>query len=448
MQKKTNRLDQMMGRRIRKLREEKDLRAYELAERAEISASYLSLIEKGEKTPTEEVALRIAAQLDDDPELYVAWVHGARHQDLERQMVRLGHALQLRSRRDLRHRVARGEDYPYEEVEEDSLQAHPGRVLEPASARRRRMSRFVSEMREEPTEPPGPLVSLVLGVEEESPLEPDDETIEVPLLRDGTDPGHDPRRARGMIETLRVDRRLLPRDVHRPFAYRPEAAALVRLGDAIRPGDLVILSSRAGEPDARGIYAVRLDRRIVLSRVVRHAEVLLLMPAGGAGRPQTIELSDPSDLREAIAGAVVATVRTWPTGRSASRPARRQLKLGRAVRIEDDCLVRECDWKDQFGWRPVHRPEDLDYLEANPGMRMRFLLKKDGRVRFALEMTPGEWREALGSYVEGETWRRNGYVVAITHRRKGKYTEQFQPRWRSYVRPVDGAGRSGFGLGK
>ena len=45
-------------------------------------------------------------------------------------------------------------------------------------------------------------------------------------------------------------------------------------------------------------------------------------------------------------------------------------------------------------------------------------------------------REALGSYYEGPTWRRNGYIVAVTKRVDGEYTEEFQDRWAGFVKPA------------
>jgi hypothetical protein len=57
------------------------------------------------------------------------------------------------------------------------------------------------------------------------------------------------------------------------------------------------------------------------------------------------------------------------------------------VRLEEGFLVRDCQWHPRYGWRPVQRPEDMDYL-----------------------------------------------VVATTHCREGEYTEEFQPRWKKYIR--------------
>ena len=51
-----------------------------------------------------------------------------------------------------------------------------------------------------------------------------------------------------------------------------------------------------------------------------------------------------------------------------------------------------------------------------------------------LEMNAEQWRGALGDYHDGPTWLRNGYIVAITRRVDGEYTEEFQDRSAGYVR--------------
>jgi hypothetical protein len=259
-------------------------------------------------------------------------------------------------------------------------------------------------------------------------------TVDVPLLRDGADPGDDPLSARGLIEMLQLDRRLLPPDAESLFAYRPGASALGRVAGAIRPGDLVVLTTRISEPDARGVYAVRHASRVILTRAVRHDHVLMMLPSDRSGRPDVIEMGQPSTLRDYIAGAVVATIRAWPTGPPVEEEPSSPLPRGRSVRLEEGFLVRDCQWHPRYGWRPVQRPEDMDYLEANPGTKIRFRLMKGDEVRFHLEMSPKQWRKALGDYYRGPNWRANGYVVAITHRREGEYTEEFQPRWRKYIR--------------
>ena len=53
------------------------------------------------------------------------------------------------------------------------------------------------------------------------------------------------------------------------------------------------------------------------------------------------------------------------------------------------------------------------------------------------EFGADQWREALGTYFSRPTWRRNGYIVAITKRVKGDYTEEFQDRWAPHVRRAE-----------
>jgi transcriptional regulator with XRE-family HTH domain len=50
----------------------------EVAQRAGISTSYVSLIETGAKVPDEEVAASLARALEDDEALYRAWARAAR----------------------------------------------------------------------------------------------------------------------------------------------------------------------------------------------------------------------------------------------------------------------------------------------------------------------------------------------------------------------------------
>ena len=59
---------------------------------------------------------------------------------------------------------------------------------------------------------------------------------------------------------------------------------------------------------------------------------------------------------------------------------------------------------------------------------------RDGRVQFVLELDTKAWQEALGGYHGGPGWYRNGYIVAVTKRKQGEYTEEFQERWAGYVR--------------
>lgn len=55
------------GGTVRRLREERRLTQAQLAEAAELSATYLGIIERGENVPTLSVILQIASALDLHP---------------------------------------------------------------------------------------------------------------------------------------------------------------------------------------------------------------------------------------------------------------------------------------------------------------------------------------------------------------------------------------------
>ena len=73
-----NQIHEEDGGRIRMKRTQIGLTGAELAQRADISPSYVSLIEKGAKVPDEDVAARIARALRDDEDLYRAWARASR----------------------------------------------------------------------------------------------------------------------------------------------------------------------------------------------------------------------------------------------------------------------------------------------------------------------------------------------------------------------------------
>jgi transcriptional regulator with XRE-family HTH domain len=58
---------QWFGATIRRLREERGLTQAQVAEAAELSSTYLGIIERGENVPTLTVILRIATALDLHP---------------------------------------------------------------------------------------------------------------------------------------------------------------------------------------------------------------------------------------------------------------------------------------------------------------------------------------------------------------------------------------------
>jgi transcriptional regulator with XRE-family HTH domain len=470
--------------RIRELREERQLPAYRLAEMAKISPSYLSLIESGEKVPSEEVAVAIATALGDDPDLYRGWSHAGGREGL----VQL-----LDSLRSYVHYTS-GPEW-------EKAVALASQAVDPGSMDSIDIERLLREAR-------GTQALREVGDDATASIDPcafefDDlpTPLVVPLLEEGVDPADDPT----PVETLRFDRRLLPEgDTERLFAYRPGPDALSRAGDLIKPGELVVLSSRPGNLDPQSVHAVRFEGRIVLSRVLFKGNALLLLPPEGSSEFDIIEIDGRSDLDHKIAGTVVLTVRDWgakeettpplfdllgvrerggvkeppeayhhslakvedawgapqtvdrrlamnttipettspapswslrrlfgTAGRKRSRTPR---PYGRSYTLEDDTLVRRVEWKDGYGWRPTQRPEDLRWLEAEPGRRIRFELTRGDEVRYHLEMDPDEWRDALGDYGESPSWPRHGYITSITRMRDGEYTEEFKDRWAAHVK--------------
>lgn len=427
--------------RIRELREERQLPAYRLAEMAGISPSYLSLIESGEKVPSEEVAVAIATALGDDPDLYRGWSHAGGREGLVQLLDSLTSYVHYTSG-----------------PERDQAVALAKQAVDPGSMRDVDIERFLGSARAMQEVHDGATASIEPSVFEDAVLPT---SIAVPLFEEGADPVDDP----APVEILRLDRQLFPvGGAERPFAYRPGPGALSRTGKLIKPGELVVLSSRTGNLDPQSVHAVRFEGRVVLSRVLFKGNALLLLPPEGSSEFDIIEIDSRAELDFKIAGTVVLTVRDWGAreetppppdalaesrvmssrarswslgrllaGRGRKRP-RTPRPYGRSYTLENDTLVRRVEWKDGYGWRPTQRPEDLRWIDAERGRRIRFELTRDDEVLCHLEMGPDEWRDALGDYGESPSWPRHGYITSITKMRDGEYTEEFKDRWAPFVK--------------
>ena len=77
-----------------------------------------------------------------------------------------------------------------------------------------------------------------------------------------------------------------------------------------------------------------------------------------------------------------------------------------------------------------------------PGSFIRHRLLDGEEVAYCLDLPAQGLRAALGSYVDGPTWERNGYITGITRTRGGQPTREFIARWASHVRSPDEAGSS------
>ena len=277
--------------RIRDLREERGQPAYSLAKRVGISASYMSLIENGEKIPSESVALQLARELGDDPELYLAWVHGARLSHPERTLRGLRRYSPGRRPRHLRDEVASSMREELDQLPADVAESRLPRAS-------RRLARFLDGE-------PDPDFSIDL-VQELGSFIPN--IFEVPVL------GPDDPPEGAVVETYWLDPRLLPDEVNREgvYAYRVTEPIARRVSDRLEIGDLVVLSPSVDrKPSPDRIHAVKIKSDgVILSRIQRMGTRLILLPGPRATDVEIIDLGPKKRMEGVVVGTVVAIVRT------------------------------------------------------------------------------------------------------------------------------------------
>ena len=274
-----------MHERIRRRREERGMPANVLAQRLAISPSYVSLIESGKKVPGEDIARRIAEALDDDEEIYVAWAHSAGISDLDSYTDRLVRLHHYSSDPVLRRQLRSGEDMP-----ESSL--FPTGKRKAFSSIIPRLIRSKPRAAADPEAPAAPHLAVI------------------PFLKEGADPAVSGKELRIAGPPLRFDARLFPDDeLGQLFAYRATPDMARRAGDSVQLGDWLILSSRVDAHDLEGLFAVRHEGRIVLSRVLVKGRELLLLPPPGAADFEIVELRGDADLARVLAGRVVMKLR-------------------------------------------------------------------------------------------------------------------------------------------
>jgi len=252
--------------RIRNLRQKRGLTGYELARKAGISPSYISLIENGLKVPDEPVAVAIAQALGDDESLYRAWARTARHGNLGETRDALEKALRITRDHGLRKRLVSGDEM-------EGALGEPAPPYEPVA---------------EPSEP---------------------STLAVPVLAEGSDPdaGSPP-----VVERLRIDAAAVPaEDRAGLLAYRVTAHGARRLRGQVEAGSLVVISRRFRPPAPERIHAVRVRGEVVLSRTLWKGSSLLLLPSEGDSDFEDVEVDDASRLREILVGSVVLSLRRW-----------------------------------------------------------------------------------------------------------------------------------------
>ncbi len=269
--------------RMKRRRLQLGLTGTELAQRAGISTSYVSLIENGAKVPEEDVAAGIARALDDEEALYRAWARAAR----------LGiHDLALLNELEAIARtpayvtlVESGEELP-------RFEAPPAPAGEGAPA-----GDLAARLRE---------VASRLGPEALAARR----VLAIPVLPAGTDPAAlDGPRARPVVERLLLDRRLLAgHDAQELFAYEVTPAATKHLRGVAAPGDKIVLGRRGPVTPDR-ICAIRTAQGIVLARALVKEGSLLLLPGEGEVDFESVGLPDRGKLSDVVVGTHVLLIR-------------------------------------------------------------------------------------------------------------------------------------------
>jgi DNA-binding XRE family transcriptional regulator len=281
-----------LNARIRSRRTQLGLTGAELSQRADISPSYVSLIEKGAKVPDEDVAARLAKALRDDEDLYRAWARASR----------LGlHRIGLLNRIEA---ISRSPAYLSLVERGDAL---PAEVPRDVAVDRRLETRVESPEQE----------TLAFSGLDRGPMETaqaalapeESEILRIPVLADGADPGRTLPSPLSIRDRLLVDRRLVAdHSPERLFAYEVTLPAMKHLRGLVSPGDRIVFQ-RGGRVGPDRICAVRAPEGIVLSRVLFKGRSLLLLPGEGERDFASVDVEGVKALPGIVAGTHVLLIR-------------------------------------------------------------------------------------------------------------------------------------------
>lgn len=268
--------------RIRARRSQLGLTGADLAERAGISPSYVSLIEKGVKVPDEDVAAKLAGALDDDEGLYRAWTRAAR---LGLQNLDLLNRLEAASRTPAYvSLVESGRSLP-KLADSDAAEELAARMREVAG----RLS----------SPPP------VAGAQAGSPA-----VASIPLLADGADPSvlDAAQPGASVVDRLLLDRRLLGPAQEGLFACDVTPRAMKHLRGVAQLGDRIVFQRQPRLAPDR-ICAVRHGAGLLLSRVLTSGRSLLLLPGEGESGFESVEMADEKAVADLVVGSHVLLIR-------------------------------------------------------------------------------------------------------------------------------------------
>ncbi len=290
---------------LRRAREALGLTTREVASRIGVSPAFITLIETGRKRPSPENARALAKVLGLPEEPLVAWV-------------------EMGGGYDRKSRAA--------ELIAHYLRGQAG-GLPLAGAKPGARSSYISYMMSRllggrPTRPAGRAIeplSLAEPQESQSAAATSDRIVEaisgeqgrgvlrLPLLAEGADPEGAGSSRPAAIDTIAIDRALLPADLGmgHAWAYRISDHGARHAPDALAAGDVVVLA-RPGWPLVPGnLHAVLLDGRIELSRVAAKGDALVVLLADGV---ELLRLPAPETAPPELRGRVVLVVRAAASG--------------------------------------------------------------------------------------------------------------------------------------
>ncbi len=302
-------LEKLMPERIRRRRADLGLSGAELARRAKVSPAYVSQIEAGKRVPDVKVAVLLARILDDDDGLFAAWSRDFKSFDRSDSSLGSDGAWT---------RLYREGRFPDDDAFERAVRS--GRNMseartgfEPSGTVPSPSMRTISEMLSRVPADRGEPVPADAARAMAAPGHAQSPVMEAPLVAPGAGPddeGDAPRRRE--VTRLVLDARLVPEArLERPFAFRADEKVARRVPDRVSPGDLVVVSRRIGRgaPEASRVYAILAGGRIVLGRLARVGEKLLLLPAPGGTEMEDVGLVTGAAPGSALVGEVVAVVK-------------------------------------------------------------------------------------------------------------------------------------------
>jgi transcriptional regulator with XRE-family HTH domain len=314
-----------IGARIRKRRLERSWTVRDLARRAGVSASYISLIENGQKVPTPSLAAMLAKVLEDDPRLYLAWAEALRQTNLDATS-RIIREYEARLRTpEVSLEIVTPDDIQVEsgwEVQQELpdslrnwLRAEQEEKLPPLAARKSFFEAILPGRGK--SEEPAELDTLgaAFSLHEEIPgrarstAQKSEDILNIPLFLEGAHPADSKAE---MLGNLRVNKKVVPQKevehLVNPFAWRLSGHGTRRVHRLLRPRDLVVISEDLKKLEFKEIFAVRHQDELVLSHILRKGSVTLLLSSQGESDIEVLEGEDPES---ALVGRVALVIRAW-----------------------------------------------------------------------------------------------------------------------------------------